>query len=159
MWAEVYRAMLPALGMLMGLSVAQAQKSTTITIRVLDGKTGTKVDASNVLVQFDHRKDVDSFWRHENDDGSLEVAVPPGAREISVHATYDNAMEFYIDCDVAKQKNTSMESWYPLADILKSGIVMPNDCVKEKQADKIHIDAKPGEFDVYVRRRNWREQD
>jgi hypothetical protein len=37
-------------------------------------------------------------------------------------------------------------------DILKSGVVAPNDCSKRT------AQAKPGEFVVFVRRINWREQ-
>jgi hypothetical protein len=136
-----------------------AQQEPSITVRLLDGKTGVKVDASNVLVQFDHHQQKDGNWSHQNDDGTIQVRIPPGAVVISVHATYDNAMEFYINCDVAKQKNTEGDTWYPISDILKSGIAMPNDCVKEKNADKIRVDPKQGEFVVYVRRRGWREQD
>lgn len=128
-----------------------------ITVRLLDGKTGTHVDATNVFIQFDHHKDVESSWKHQNDDGSLQVSLPPGATVIGVHATYQEGMEFYVNCDVAKQKDTSGDMWYPISDILKSGIVMPNDCVKEKDAAKIKTAPKPGEFVVYVRQRNWRE--
>ena len=136
-----------------------AQQGNTITVRILDGKTGTNADASNVLVQFDHRKETSSDWQHQNDDGSIEVRVPADAKVIAVHATYDNAMEYYINCDVAKQKNSSAESWYPIADILKSGIIIPNDCVKQKDADQIRIDPQKGVLVVYVRKRNWREND
>jgi hypothetical protein len=136
-----------------------AQQGSTITVRILDGKTGTNADASNVLVLFDHHKEASSDWQHQNDDGSIEVRVPADAKVIAVHATYDNAMEYYINCDVAKQKNSSAESWYPIADILKSGIIIPNDCVKQKDADQIRIDPQKGVLVVYVRKRNWREND
>ncbi len=136
----------------------RAQQSATITVRVLDGKTGTQADASNVLIQFDHHHETAGDWQHQNDDGSVEVRVPPGAKVMTVHATYQNAMEYYINCDVAKQKNSSAESWYPIADILNAGIVMPNDCVKQKDTEKIKIDPQKGVFVVYVRQRNWREQ-
>jgi hypothetical protein len=136
-----------------------AQQGTTITVRILDGRTGAQADASNVLIQFDHHRETPGDWMHENDDGSVEVRVPPGAKVITVHATYQNAMEYYVNCDVAKQKNSSGESWYPIADILRSGVVMLNDCVKQKDAEKVRIDPQKGVFVVYVRPRNWREQD
>jgi len=143
-----------------GSGMAQSsQKGSTITVRILDGKTGAHADASNVLIQFDHHQETSGDWQHQNDDGSVEVRIPAEAKVITVHATYDNGMEFYINCDVARQKNSSAESWYPIADILKSGIVIPNDCVKQKDADKVRIDPQKGVFVVYVRQRNWREQD
>ena len=45
-----------------------------------------------------------------------------------------------------------------MTDILASGIVDSNDCVKPKDADKLKVDAKPGELVVFVRKQNWREQ-
>lgn len=152
-------ALVVMLGALGAGAELRAQQSATITVRILDGKSGTQADASNVLIQFDHHHETTGDWQHQNDDGSIEVRVPPGAKVISVHATYQNAMEYYINCDVAKQKNSSVESWYPIADILNAGIVMPNDCVKQKDAAKIKIDPQKGVFVVYVRQHNWREQD
>lgn len=137
----------------------RSQQGKTITVRLLNGKTGTQADASNVLVQFDHQHKTSGDWQHLNDDGSIEVRIPPGAKVITVHATYDNAMEYYINCDVAKQKDTSLEAWYPISDILNAGIVMPNDCVKHRDENKIKIDPQKGVFVVYVRERNWREAD
>lgn len=152
-------AMLVGLGVLGTTAGLSSQQGRTITVRILNGKTGSEVNASNVLIQFDHHRVVSGDWYWQNDDGSLTVKVPPEAHVISVHATYDAAMEYYTNCDMAKQKHTATDPWYPLADILNSGIVMPNDCVKRKDVDKIKIDPQKGVFVVYVRERNWREHD
>jgi hypothetical protein len=128
-----------------------AQSQNTIHIRLLDGKTGLPVQASNYLVRIDHHDTAHNDWVHMGDDGTVMVTFPPGVREIAVKATYDMSMETYINCDAAKETDKERDIWYPIADILQSGVVAPNEC------SQTHYAAKPGEFIFFVRKRTWRE--
>ena len=135
-----------------------AQSGKTITVRVVDGKTGLSVTPDNLQVRIKGHESVSANWVKQKDDGTAEVSIPDGATAIALRATYDNSTEYYVNCDVAKQKDTKSESWYPVADILSGGIKMPNECVKPKDADKLNtVSVKPGEFVLFVRKKNWIE--
>jgi hypothetical protein len=140
-----------------GLCPLLAQSEKIITIRVLDGRTGHTVIPDNLEVRMRNHGSIESAWAMHDDDGATVVRVPESATAISLHATYDNSTSYYVNCDVAKQKDTTVENWYPIADILSGGIKITNECVKEKVADKISVEVKPGEFVLFVRRKNWRE--
>lgn len=135
-----------------------AQTGKSITIRLLDGKTGRAISASGFLVRADHQPAVHGDWVSQNEDGTGELKVPAGASVISIHASYENSMEIYVNCDSAKQIATASDLWYPVSEILAQGIVAPNGCVKPKTAEKLNVVAKPGEFVLFVRKMNWREQ-
>ena len=100
------------------------------SIRLLDGKTGLPVKASNFLVQVDRHDTAHNEWVHMNDDGTVIVTVPADAKELSVKATYNLSMDTYINCDAAKETDKERDIWYPISDILKSGVVAPNECSK-----------------------------
>jgi hypothetical protein len=134
-----------------------AQTEKTITIRVLDGRTGSAVTPDNIQVRLKSQQSIHADWIKQNDDGTTKMKVPEGATAISLRATYENSMSLYVNCDVARQKDTAVESWYPIADILSSGIKTPDECVKDKDADKINVEAKPGELVLFVRKKSWRE--
>jgi hypothetical protein len=129
-----------------------AQTENTIHIRLLDGKTGLPVKASNYLVRIDHHDTAHNDWVHMNDDGTVIVTLPSDAREIAVKATYDYSTQTYVNCDAAKETDKERDIWYPIAQILQSGVVAPNEC------SQTHYTAKPGEFVFFVRKRTWREQ-
>ena len=135
-----------------------AQTANTIIIKLYDGKTGESVTPSNVQVRFNHQGETRGQWVDQKSDGTIAVRVPEGSKVIAVRATYDNSLEYYVNCDVAKQKDTDGETWYPLEDILSSGISAPNECVHPKEAAKVKVNPKPGEFILYLRKRNWKEQ-
>ena len=128
-----------------------AQSENTIHIRLLDGKTGLPVKASNYLVRIDHHDTAHNEWVKINDDGTVDVTLPSDARELSVKATYDMSTEPYINCEIAKESDKQRDTWYPIAQILKTGVVAPNEC------SQTHYTAKPGEFVFFVRKLNWRE--
>jgi hypothetical protein len=132
-------------------SPLHGQDVNTIHIRLLDGKTGLPVKASNFLVRVDHHETIHNEWVQIGDDGSVTVAVPAEAKEISVKATYDMSMETYINCDAAKENDKERDIWYPIAVIMKRGAVAPNEC------SKTDFSAKPGEFVFFVRKRGWRD--
>jgi hypothetical protein len=129
-----------------------AQTENTIHIRLLDGKTGLPLKASNYMVRIDHHDTPHNDWVHMDDDGTVTVTLPPDAREIAIKATYDFSTQTYINCDAAKETDKERDLWYPLAQILQSGVVAPNEC------SLTHYTAKPGEFVFFVRKRTWREQ-
>ena len=129
-----------------------AQSTKTIHIRLLDGKTGIAAEASNFLVRVDHHDTVHNDWVRMNDDGSVVVTLPRDAQFISVKATYDLAIETYINCDAAKESDKERDIWYPVSEILQSGLVAPNEC------STTHYSAKPGEFVFFVRKRSWRDR-
>ena len=127
-----------------------AQSENTIHIRLLDGKTGLPVKASNYLVRIDHHDTAHNEWVKINDDGTVDVTLPSDARELAVKATYDMSTETYINCEIAKESDKQRDTWYPIAQILKTGVVAPNEC------SQTHYTAKPGEFVFFVRKLNWR---
>jgi len=129
-----------------------AQDTNTLSIKLLDGRTGLPVKASNFLVRVDHNDTVHNEWVRINDDGSVLVTHPAGVRDFSVKATYAMGMETYINCDAAKENDKERDIWYPISAILKSGVVAPNEC------SKTSFTAKPGEFIFFVRKRDWRDR-
>jgi hypothetical protein len=153
-----------SLGILLGIacacvvSVLPAQDGKVITLRILDGRTGKAVIPSNVQVLFNHQTEAHGNWVDQKDDGTVEVKLPADAKAIAVRSTYENSIEYYINCDVARQKDTEAITWYPVADVVASGLAIPNDCLAQKAADKVKVTAKPGEFVIFVRKRGWREQ-
>jgi hypothetical protein len=149
---------MPAIRALVGLvcvaafcASLQAQTDNSIHIRLLDGKTGLPVKASNFLVRIDHHETVRNELVHMSDDDSVVVTIPSGAQEIAFKATYDLSMETYINCDVEKETDKERDIWYPISTILQTGVVAPNEC------SRTHYTAKPGEFVFFVRKRTWRE--
>ena len=132
-----------------------AQSEKTITIRVFDGKTGVAVIPDNIQVLIKGRESVKANWVKQKDNGTAEIAIPDGATAISLRATYENSTSYYVNCDAARQKVATSESWYPIADILSDGIKMPNECVRN--ANKLDVNVKPGELVLFVRKKSWLE--
>jgi hypothetical protein len=128
-----------------------AQTGKTISILLLDGKTGQPITPSNFLVRIDHENAVHNEWLRINDDGTAQVTLPAYASLLSMQATYDASMDIYINCDAAKEKVKDTVHWYAVADILKTGVTAPNEC------GKATAKAKPGEFVFFVRKRGWRD--
>lgn len=128
-----------------------AQTGKTITIRLLDGKTGQPIAPSNFLVRIDRHEAVHNEWLRMSDDGTAVVTAPADASFLSLQATYDLSMEIYVNCDAAKEKVKDTLHWYAIADILKTGVTAPNQC------GKADAKAKPGEFVFFVRMRRWRD--
>jgi hypothetical protein len=87
-----------------------------------------------------------------NDDGTVIVTLPSDAREIAIKATYDLSIETYVNCDAAKEADKERDIWYPISQILQSGLVAPNECSQTRYT------AKPGEFVFFVRKRTWRDR-
>jgi hypothetical protein len=135
-----------------------AQTEKTITIRVLDGKTGRPLMASGYMVRVDHEQTAHANWAVQNQDGSGKLTVPGGATLFSIQATYDASTQTYVNCDSLTPDALPVDRWYAISEILATGIVAPNGCGKPKDAAKIKVVAKPGEFVFLVRRMTTREQ-
>ena len=135
-----------------------AQTGKTVTIRVLDGKTGKPLLASGYLVRIDHEQTVHANWVVENEDGSGKLTLPATASLFSIRATYDGSTQTYINCDSSTKSALPVDRWYSISEVLASGIVAPNGCGKSQDAAKIKPVAKPGEFVFLVRRMSTQEQ-
>jgi hypothetical protein len=135
-----------------------AQTANTVTLRLLDGKTGRRVVPTGILVRANHDATDHGNWAKQNEDGTAQIKLPESASVILIHATYDNSMEYLVNCDGPKQADTPAELWYPVSGILATGLVAANGCLKPKAAEKLKVTAKPGEFVLFVRKLGWREQ-
>jgi hypothetical protein len=134
-----------------------AQADKTITVLLLDGKTGRPIIPFNLIVRTDHLNAIHNEWLKITDDGMAIVTVPASASFLSIQGTYENSMEIYVNCDAGMEKDTSTLHWYSIADILTSGVAAPNECYKGKYAEATHQANKPGVFVLFVRKRNWNE--
>jgi hypothetical protein len=139
------------------LGPLHAQTAKTITILMLDGKTGKPIIPNNYMVRFDHRDALHNEMLQLNDDGSGKVTIPADASFFSVQGTYHNSLDVYINCDAGMEKDTSTLHWYSVSVILNAGVAAPNECYKGKFADATRVTAKPGQFVFFVRETNWRE--
>jgi hypothetical protein len=139
-----------------GLLSAQSEKS--IVIRLLDGKTGKPVEASNFQIRVDHQDAAHPNWVMQNADGTAKLTVPGSASLLSIHATYDDAIETFVNCDAATGKADMIEHWLVIKDILSTGMAVPDSCVNPGIAAKLMPAVKPGEIVLFVRKLNTRER-
>ena len=141
----------------------RAQTGKTVTIRMLDSKTGILIASSDYLVRINHQETAHGNWVVKNEDGSGKLNLPGDATVLSVRATYDSNTVMYVNCDAAKDAGSSdrapgLDHWYKVSDIAESGVVAPNGCAGKKIPDRLQVVAKPGEFVFFVRKLNAREQ-
>ncbi|MGD0095816.1 MAG: hypothetical protein ABSB60_04935 [Terracidiphilus sp.] len=148
--------LLLSMAALCGSLLAQTEK--TITIRMLDGKTGKPMPVSGYVVRVDHDPTVHADWVMPGGDGSAKLTVPANAKVLSVQGTYDASMQLYFNCDSANGKQDPVERWYAISDILATGVVAPNGCGRASNAAKIKPTAKPGEFVFMVRKMTMAEE-
>lgn len=137
--------------------LAQAQTAKTITVRVFDGRSGQHIQPDNVIVRINRRADSHVEWVHMSDDGVATLTLPADTLSFSVRATYASSTEYYINCDVSRQRDVAQGTWFPVADVLTQGLVMPNECESSKSAAKLKLEPKPGEFFLLVRKRTWHD--
>jgi hypothetical protein len=128
-----------------------AQTPISITIRVLDPHTGKALVTSSVLIRIDHQKTVHANWVALNEDLTGKATLPANVTLLAAQGTYDNTMELYINCDSVKDNPPAGPHWYKLSDILATGVVAPNGCSNRTAP------AKPGEFVIFARRKNWHD--
>jgi hypothetical protein len=140
------------LGTVCAIAQAGAPTMHTITVRVLDGRTGQPVLPTNLLARVDKNKQIHSDWVSENDDATGFITLPATAKLVSVEAVYDESMEIYVNCDPAPEAYPGERHWYSIQTILRAGLVVPDGCGKKRHPiDK--ATAKPGELIFYVRAR------
>jgi hypothetical protein len=137
---------------------APAAAPVTITIRMFDARSGQQVVPNNFLIRYDHQDEIHNEHLHIDDEGTAQIIVPAGATFLAVEGTFENSTSLYINCDTGKEKDDRRRHWYPIATILSTGVIAPNECFNGKY-EKPRFDPKPGEFDVYVRQHNWRDPD
>jgi hypothetical protein len=162
--AQRFRKALPfifSVAMFCACVHAQAQK--TVTVRMIDSRTGVLIASTNYLVRINHKTDEHGDWITKNEDGSGDLRLPADADVISIHSTYDYATATYVNCDVDKDRGSAehapgVDRWYPVDKILSEGVVAPNKCVGKKVPEKLQVVAKPGQFVFFVRQLNAREQ-
>jgi hypothetical protein len=151
-------------GVVLGISVlfcavsAVAQtgtpKTNTITVRVLNGKTGKLVSPTNLLVRINKQAPIHSDWVRQNDDATGFVTLPVTAKVVSIEAAYDESTAIYVNCDPTPLDYPGERRWYPVQAILQSGLAVADGCQKHKKGhETIKATAKPGEFIFYVRER------
>jgi hypothetical protein len=142
---------------------AHAQTGKTVTIRMLDSRTGILIASSDYLVRINHEETAHGNWVVKNEDGSGKLTLPGDATALSIRATYDSSTAMYVNCDAAKDAGSSdhapgLDRWYKVSDIVESGVVAPNGCAGKKIPDRLQVVAKPGEFVFFVRKLNAKEQ-
>ena len=152
------RSPLPAAKAWSAAAKAWAQTRNVIHVRVFNGKTGELVKPSILMVRINHLGANHSDWIRKNYNGSVDVSLPWNASDVAIQATYDASTEVFINCDAAKQHNTSNLHWYKVKEIVKTGLIMQNDCKRSRHAEMPKLDKKSGEFVLFVRKRNWHEE-
>jgi hypothetical protein len=152
MFLRIPSALLTIAALALFCTTLPAQDSKTITIRILDPHTGKLITASNINVRINHLKPEHPEWVVVNEDGTAKATLPPDVIEIALHATYDNTMEVYVNCDAVKGRDVGPDHWYTLSAILASGLSAPNGCSAKTAV------AKPGEFVLFARKKNWQDR-
>ena len=160
---HAHRALYLLLGIAAICGPLRAQTGKTVTIRMLDSRTGILIASSDYLVRINHDQAVHGNWVVKNEDGSGRLTLPGNAVALSVRATYDSNTVMYVNCDAAKDTGSSdrapgLDRWYKVSDIVESGVVAPNGCAGKKIPDRLQVIAKPGEFVFFVRKLNAKEQ-
>lgn len=145
----VSRQLMLLLGIFVMCGTLSGQSDRRIIIRMLDSKTGQSITGSEFVISFDKLPDLskvsrlDPYWKEGGErNGILDMPFEPGAASIAVRSSYGPANWSYVNCDSVKDH---APHWYPIGQILQSGIAVPNWCNKRKAT------AKPGEFLFFVR--------
>jgi hypothetical protein len=125
-----------------------AQTNRTITVRMLDSKTGQPITTSEIEIHArmspaSAEKAGISVYVRSNQDGVGEATFPMAASDIRVYAR--DGVWGYVNCDCVKDRGSHQEHWYSLPGVSSSGVAAPNLCNKRK------VIARPGEFIFFVR--------
>jgi hypothetical protein len=130
----------------------QAPATVTITLRMMDAKTGILIPSSDFLIRIDHQEAEHGNWVKLNEDNSGKLTLPSNAKIVAVEGKYNDTTTVYVNCDSVRDKPEPVVHWYTISEIVTSGVAAPNDCSKHTAV------AKPGELVFFVRQRNWHEQ-
>ncbi|HUN83700.1 MAG TPA: hypothetical protein VMU48_04940 [Terracidiphilus sp.] len=135
-----------------------AQAAKTIRLRLLDGRTGRIITDAGILVGANHDSTPHGEWVKSNEDGTTTITLPQSATVLQVHATYEDATQYYVNCDGPPVLDTPAELWYSVSDVMTKGLVAADGCVKPKELEKLDITAKPGELVIFVRKVSWHDR-
>jgi hypothetical protein len=133
---------------------SNAQTNRSVTIRMLDSKTGKQIPTYSFMVYFGESLKSAKWgrppdlWVHPDKDGTGQVTLPRSAAVLSLQAPDGPDGWAYMKCDTVTKFGHYREHWYPVATIFASGIVAPNHCSRQGAI------AKPGEFVFFVREQN-----
>ena len=158
MAARMTSALLLLTGAFLLFAQAQKNKPVVVTVHVFDGRSGEKIVPDNVQVRVDRTNATHIEWVKLADDGTATLTLPAATTSFTVHATYADSTEYYVNCDVSKQRDSYHETWYPLSTVISEGLVMPNECDKARNTRDLKFAAKPGEFVLFVRKRSLRDR-
>jgi hypothetical protein len=135
-----------------------AQSERTITVRMLDSKTGQPITTSEIEVRMrvpvisNQAKGIPPVYVRPNKDGVGTATFPIAASDIRVYASYGKANWSYVDCDSIQDRGSTQEHWYSISEIVSTGIAPHNFCSKRR------IAVKPGEFVFFVRPMTFSEK-
>ncbi len=155
---RTYRVLALLLCMAASCAVLWAQTNKPITVRMLDARTGKLIETSYFLIRINHEETVHANWVVQNENGTGKLTLPGNAQVLAIQATYDSATQYYVNCDSDIGEGKPSDRWYAVHEILTSGIVAANRCVRAKDAVKITPAPAPGVFVFFVRPRGWREE-
>jgi hypothetical protein len=139
------------LSMIILCATLSAQNDRTISVRMLDSKTGQPISTSEIDVMVrasgvsTQAKGIPPVSVRPNREGIGVATFPTGASDIRAYALYGKANWSYVNCDSIRDQGSAQEHWYSISEILATGIALPNFCSNRKVA------VKPGEFVFFVR--------
>ena len=127
------------------------QAERTITIRMLDSKTGAVMSPTKFQVTV-NTKDYSHLETFSPNKGGIgELVVKSDVVQLSIQAVYEPGEHTFVNCDSVKDKIFFQSHWYAVPQIFSTGVVAPNNC------SKLTAVASPGEFVFFVRHTNWYE--
>jgi len=133
-------------------SPSNAQTDRTITIRMLESKTGTLIKPTKFQVNVNTKDYSQLVSITPDNEGLGQLVVKGDVTMLSIQATYEPGDHIFVNCDSAKDTLSFLSHWYDVPPIFSSGTVAPNTC------SKLKAQAKPGEFVFFVRPMNWYEK-
>jgi hypothetical protein len=125
-------------------------EAQTITIRLLDAKSGKPLVDKNITVTWNNSFHIDGVVVRIGKDGSGKIDVPASAKSFSLDEGPKDGKEpyriAYLDCNVKESSNP----WpIVISDVLQRGVVPGNNCGKSK------AQPKPGEVIFWGLTRPW----
>jgi hypothetical protein len=133
-------------------SCARCLPAQTITIRLLNAKTGKPIKGKMVTFVWEGMMSWDGPIVTSDQQGLGAVEIPAGKREFSLHAGPKVGKEPYripyFDCNDTKE-----ESSIQISPVLQTGLVLRNTCGQQSVA------AKPGEIVFWLLPLPWWEPD
>jgi hypothetical protein len=151
-WIDrMFSGTLLLLSMIILCGTLRAQNDRTISVHMLDSKTGQPISTSEIDVRVrataisTQAKDIPPVYIRPNREGVGVATFPADASDIRAYALYGKANWSYVNCDSIKDQGSAQEHWYSISEILATGIAPPNFCSNRKVA------VKPGEFVFFVR--------